>query len=49
MATIATAILPGRRMSHGRLLLEDWEIGCSMPLPLAPSLSWAVCVMLAER
>ena len=35
MATIAAAILPGRRMSHGRLLLEDWEIGCSMSLPLS--------------
>ena len=35
MATIAAAILPGRRMSHGRLLLEDWEIGCSMSLLLS--------------
>src|SRR6516165_1139637 len=35
MATIAAAILSGRRMSHGRLLLEDWEIGCSMSLPLS--------------
>ena len=35
MATIAAAILPGRRMSHGTLLLGEREIGCSMCLPLS--------------
>jgi hypothetical protein len=32
MATIALVILPDRRMSHGRLLPKDCEIGCSMCL-----------------
>src|SRR5215472_86755 len=35
MATMAAAILPGRRMSHGRLLLGEREIGCSTCLPLS--------------
>jgi hypothetical protein len=35
MATMAAAILPGRRMSDGTLLLKEREILCSMRLSLS--------------